>query len=1285
MRYLKSIFISMGCLFLLSGYTLNLRASENVNIYIETGYNLSEGFPTLGPMTNINMDLPPGWSMISLPVLPLNPTASIVFPGARVIYGFDRETGYVRVTNNETLEVGKGYWILLEEAREFVLTGQSIRDYFLDVDESGWRMIGGCTSPALPSIESGAGNIVVIYGYVQGTGYERVRVLEGDNLERGKGYWISVSGPAKVIIESIEMPPGFDDLLALIDASSLPEGLKADLKTMVESASDAYDLGDNSTAIDLLKGFINEVRVCPDGPIIHDLIFRVYTILREVIVDTKPPEAIFDFNLITNEIEIFSIDNKDLNITLAESSRSEGPGNIINKTFTTADESGNRLSLDVEFDNGSDPGNWVQSKITEIRYNDSEGIVPVNNLYRAEFELDVGTGLLKLLHMIIYVQDYFNVVMTYDRQTNQTNITVTVIPQGNDYNYTFDGLYLMQLLTGNGDFGLSGAQTAACANTDNPLRGDRLIDWNSIINYRPPSHHSYVPPGFSDTSEYMMGTVAVKVILMESAGPASMEDWSAAERSNVQAEIQEALNWWQGRFNSQGFSLPASAKPNFIFDWTHLNNPIPTINEPINGPGITSSLARMNGHFQWIAEANAFLGFTAFADPIINVRQYLNNFRAQMGTDWAFVVFVIDSSNDTDGCFADPPPMPTPVGWLPSSAYAFLGGPFMIMTYDNDGWGIGAMNSVCAHETGHIFYATDEYNGITENSGFLNAPDTEGSNCLMDNNLLSLSLGTINQVGWRDNNHNSIPDILDTFPSATLNPYLPDPTTSPFVTYSGLAEVNPQTNLNPQDSGKDITLNTITKVEYRIDGGSWIPGAQALDGAFDSHTEQFTFTIYLPGSPSGLMHTIETRAFNSVNNTVASASDTLTVTGLAGSDTRLTTSTPLPSTTMANWIGDIGTSGNNIHIVWTEIVFTGQAGGLYNYYTIRYMRSTNGGQTWDDGLGNIGWTRNLSHYTTSSSCSRPRMALSGNHVHIVWTVNSQSNPSGNIIYMHSADNGFSWGFAKQLTNYSPQSGPGPFGKTVTEFDIDASGNNVYMPYILSIDNSQPGPGPVVYNFALYLDKSTDNGTSWLASPIKLSGDFLHMSGVSVASDNNNVHVVWADDRIANNYEIYYKRSVDCGATWSSDSRLTNDPGGTGMSQIAVSGTNLHLAWIDDRDGNKEVYYKRSVNNGDTWEPDARLTNNAVLDHIPFIAVNQNTVYLTRYSEQVPAPGQWGIHYIHSTDNGQSWSPDIPLVTIPTASPAYPSKIGITGSTVHIVWEDSRHTNASEIYYKGFQP
>ena len=46
-------------------------------------------------------------------------------------------------------------------------------------------------------------------------------------------------------------------------------------------------------------------------------------------------------------------------------------------------------------------------------------------------------------------------------------------------------------------------------------------------------------------------------------------------------------------------------------------------------------------------------------------------------------------------------------------AYAYLGGPFLVMTYGNGGYGIANMDVVCAHETGHIFQALDEYAGAS--------------------------------------------------------------------------------------------------------------------------------------------------------------------------------------------------------------------------------------------------------------------------------------------------------------------------------------------------------------------------------------------------------------------------------------------------------------------------------------------------------------------------------------------------------------------------------------------
>ena len=65
-----------------------------------------------------------------------------------VVYGYEKGVGYVRVKAEETLTVGKGYWILLDQATSYTITGQPIESYTQPVYEDGWAMIGGCTKPA---------------------------------------------------------------------------------------------------------------------------------------------------------------------------------------------------------------------------------------------------------------------------------------------------------------------------------------------------------------------------------------------------------------------------------------------------------------------------------------------------------------------------------------------------------------------------------------------------------------------------------------------------------------------------------------------------------------------------------------------------------------------------------------------------------------------------------------------------------------------------------------------------------------------------------------------------------------------------------------------------------------------------------------------------------------------------------------------------------------------------------------------------------------------------------
>jgi hypothetical protein len=365
-----------------------------------------------------------------------------------------------------------------------------------------------------------------------------------------------------------------------------------------------------------------------------------------------------------------------------------------------------------------------------------------------------------------------------------------------------------------------------------PLVNDaRFIkDSDKKISIKPYSSAGKTPPygaGFYDTSSYMLGDIAVGIIMPESNGAIDpdSENWTLDEESNVVSEIVKGLNYWSSE-NPIG-------RITFTYD---IHYRVPTGYEPI------TNSASSNAY--WIRDVMNNMGYNqlGFFDDIYD---YNNRLRESMGTDWAYTAFVVNSLNDSDGMFSGGS----------SSAFAYVGGPYLVMTYDNDGYGIDNMNYVAAHETGHIFYATDEYNKITEYSGYLYAHDIENSGKIMScAGCWGVSNGTALQLGWRDNNKNLISDLIDFSPySAWVNIGTGSTPTIRGTSYATATfpHQNPYT-------GHDITINKIINVQYRVDNGVW-HNAQPYDGLFDNAIEDFVFTT---STLSGGYHKVDVRSRN---------------------------------------------------------------------------------------------------------------------------------------------------------------------------------------------------------------------------------------------------------------------------------------------------------------------------------------------------------------------------------------------------------------------------------------
>lgn len=316
----------------------------------------------------------------------------------------------------------------------------------------------------------------------------------------------------------------------------------------------------------------------------------------------------------------------------------------------------------------------------------------------------------------------------------------------------------------------------------------------------------------------------------------------------------------------------------------------------------------------------------------------------------------------------------------------------------------------------------------------------------------------------------------------------------------------------------------------------------------------------------------------------------------------------------------IASSGDTIHVAFRDYR-DGISGEIY------YKRSTNGGLNWgpDIRISKNGFTS-----------TAPSISVSGSVVIIVWSDKRDgiSNNNYEIYYSRSTDGGKSWDTDTRLTSDPAQSDSpsvSVYGKLVlvvwddyrevttkTYCKRSTDGGISWGPDTKLIE---PGGSPtvsvsgslvhVVWNALgkTSYKRSKDGGLTWEASKLLTINNVITNSP-SLSVSGSSVHVVWLDSRNSSKYEIYYTHSTDSGKTWEADTRLTtNYTSATLFSSVAASGSDVHVVWDDNRDGNYEIYYKGSKNGGLNWGADTRLTNNTSTSLHPFISISASAVHV----------------------------------------------------------------------------
>lgn len=255
------------------------------------------------------------------------------------------------------------------------------------------------------------------------------------------------------------------------------------------------------------------------------------------------------------------------------------------------------------------------------------------------------------------------------------------------------------------------------------------------------------------------------------------------------------------------------------------------------------------------------------------------------------------------------------------------------------------------------------------------------------------------------------------------------------------------------------------------------------------------------------------------------------------------------------------------------------------------QKSTNGGQTWDDGS----YT-----YVDGTKAQDKQWAVvdpQTNVIYCTWTQFDEygvSDPtdSSNILFSKSSDGGQTWSAVKRLNKIAGNC-----------FDSDSTTEGA-VPTV--------GPNGEVYvSWAslegLIFDRSLDGGITWLDEDIKVAdmpgGWDLVIPGINRCNGlpvtdcdrsngpyKGNIYINWSDQSNGpTDTDIWFTKSSDGGNTWCAPKRVNDDPAGkqqffTWMTVDQITGY-IWFVFYDRRnysDNKTDVYMAVSKNGGDTF-------------------------------------------------------------------------------------------------------
>jgi hypothetical protein len=206
---------------------------------------------------------------------------------------------------------------------------------------------------------------------------------------------------------------------------------------------------------------------------------------------------------------------------------------------------------------------------------------------------------------------------------------------------------------------------------------------------------------------------------------------------------------------------------------------------------------------------------------------------------------------------------------------------------------------------------------------------------------------------------------------------------------------------------------------------------------------------------------------------------------------------------------------------------------------------------------------------------------------------------------------------------------------------------------------------MVLSLGLSLMCGTARAQLVFSTPKNISNNADFSIAPQMAADaSGHIYVVWQDSGATSN--ILFSFSADSGNTFSTPKNLSNSTGSSFSPSIALDAQGgINVVWVDNTPGNQDIFFSRSTDGGATFSTPKNLSNDPPNNASPKVAVDgSGNISVLWENDDIT----YGVFYTHSTDGGATFSTPVNLAT--NTSGSFNSRLALdSNGSVYVVWED----------------